>query len=109
VLLGRLYEEPEDELLLREVLRTVELLRELLPAAVPRLTDEEPVLRRMTASFAPERLLPDVRTALDELEPVRPVTTRTDDVRSPLPEREEAAVDPVREAVDAPRLDAVLC
>ena len=49
MLLGRLYEEPEDELLLlREVLRTVELLRELLPAAVPRLTDEEPVLRRTT-------------------------------------------------------------
>ena len=93
MLLGRLYDD--DAPLLRD--------EEL------RLTEEEPVLRRMTASSAPERLRPDVRTALDELEPVRPVTTRTDDVRSPLPEREEAAVDPVREAVDAPRLDAVLC
>ena len=93
MLLGRLYDD--DAPLLRD--------EEL------RLTEEEPVLRRITASSAPERLLPDVRTALDELEPVRPVTTRTDDVRSPLPEREEAAVDPVREAVDAPRLDAVLC
>ena len=92
MLLGRLYDD--DAPLLRD--------EEL------RLTDEEPVLRRMTASSAPERLLPDVRTALDELEPVRPVTTRTEDVRS-LPEREDAAVDPVREAVDAPRLDAVLC
>ena len=92
MLLGRLYDD--DAPLLRD--------EEL------RLTEEEPVLRRMTASFAPERLLPDVRTALDVLEPVRPVTTRTEDVRS-LPEREDAAVDPVREAVDAPRLDAVLC
>lgn len=85
MLLGRLYEEPEDELLLREVLRTVELLRELLPAAVPRLTDEEPVLRR-TTSLPLVRLLVDERTA-------PPVTTRTEVFRSePLSMRRSVPV-----------------
>ena len=101
MLLGRLYEEPEDELLLlREVLRTVELLRELLPAAVPRLTDEEPVLRR-TVSLLFVRLLADERTAL-------PVTTRAEvlrpeplSMRRSVPARLEAT--PVRDELAVPR------
>lgn len=103
VLLGRLYDEPEPELELREVLRTVELLRELLPVAVPRLTDEEPALR-LTTSLPLVRLLVDERTVL-------PVTTRAEVLRlEPLSMRRSAPVrpdaTPVRVEVAVPRLTA---
>ena len=64
------------------------------------------MLRRTTSSFDPVRLLLDERTAPAALDvaPVRPVTTRTEE----LPVREEAVDEPVREALDVlpePRLD----
>ena len=58
------------------------------------------MLRRTASSFVPVRLLLDERTspaALD-VDPVRPVTTRTDE----LPVREEAVDEPVRDTLDAP-------
>ena len=56
------------------------------------------MLRRTTSSFDPVRLLLDERTAPAALDvvPVRPVTTRTEE----LPVREEAVDEPGREAPD---------
>ena len=99
MLLGRLYDEPADELLLREVLLTVELLFELPPVAVPRLTDDDPVLRRTTSSLL-VRLLADERTVL-------PVTTRALrleplSIRRSVPVR-IAVAPPVRDGDVTPR------
>ena len=104
MLLGRLYDDVLP--LLRDMLDVpleypVRLLDDEL-----RLTEEEPVLRRTASSFVPVRLLLDERTAPAALDvdPVRPVTTRTDE----LPVREEAVDEPVREALDIlpePRLE----
>ena len=56
------------------------MLRELLPAATPRLIDDDELLpRRITSSWLPLRPV-DVRTELEE-DPARPVTTRTDELR----------------------------
>ena len=100
MLLGRLYDEPEVELLLREVLRAVEPPRELFPVAVPRLTDDDPELRR-TTSFSSVRLLADERTVL-------PVTTRAEVLRlEPLSMRRSVPVradaTPVRDEDDVLR------
>ena len=64
------------------------------------------MLRRTASSSVPVRLLLDERTAPAALDvvPVRPVTTRTEE----LPVRDEAVDDPVREAPDVltePRFD----
>lgn len=69
------------------------------------MLDDE--LRRTTSSFTPVRLLLDERTAPAALEatPVRPVTTRTEE----LPVREEDVDEPVRDAleelIEPPRLE----
>lgn len=100
VLLGRLYEEPEVELLLREVLRAVEPPRELPPVAVLRLTDEDPVLRR-TTSFSSVRLPADERTVL--LVTTRAEVLRLDplSMRRSVPVRDDAT--PVRDEDDVLR------
>ena len=106
VLLGRLYDEVLP--LLRDILDApLEYPVRLLLDDELRFTEEEPVLRRTTSSFYPTRQPLDERTAPEALDvdPVRPVTTRTEE----LPVREETVEVPVREAPDALtelRLDA---
>ena len=77
----------------------LELLREVvcrvyeLPDVVPRLDEELPPVLRRTTSSLPVRLL------LDEVEEVRPVTTRPEEVRLVLPSTRRVEVLPVRLAV----------
>lgn len=69
---------------------------------MPRLTDVEVPLRRITSSL-PVRLA-DERTAPEGwVEPERLVTTRTDEPRVVLPLPVRVVVVPCREAEDAPR------